>query len=767
MLTPILLASLGALQAPEADAPDLPHLEPGVLTELANALLLDEPGDGRTWARSATWKASFGPKGFTYIPFFGSDAPQNYPVAFDLSSVTVGGEALALGPRDRSRADRTVSLDRGPVDEVYHLTESHVEQTFVFDALPSRSEIVLHLDVDSELTAEATEQGFAFVGDLGRVLYGSAVAVDAEGKSIGLTQRLTESGIEIVVPESFASAAALPLTIDPIVSTISITNDTRQQLDVDIAYQGDNSTYQIVFSERQSTLDFDVISVRYNASLGLTFPATSLDITSVSWTTPRNASTGEAQQYLCVSVVGFLVGNRVIWGRTQSAATGARGPQFQISGAGGEYADVGGKGNEILTVYDYMVVWQEADNINNDFDIVAQAVNSDGTLTGGRILIDPDVTDMDRVPSISKSAGRPGDSNADSEYMIVWEREISDTDHNLRGQVIEYTGNMSGHDQFSVYTFSDSLDPDVSTSTTEGGFAGERHWVVAFERRTGTDYDIFAVVARDGEADNARSVTTMQDLDNNLDHRDPTLAFDSRDYLLAYQTTSATGLQTVHYTALNVVHDGDELRTGISERRSTFATYTDSRTRFALASHFDGGGPFLGAEPGDAILVRLGEDPTSGETDVAASVIVDILRSVTGSQFCDANPNSTGESAWMAARSNFPVQAGGSLFLECSDLPQNSFGHFIVSNVSGFVPNPGGSQGNLCLQGSVGRYNSPSQILNSGSAGLFELLVDTDFIPGPGGFTAVNPGETLFFQCWFRDLGPVSNFSNGVEVTFD
>ena len=742
-------------------------LVPGDLAVAAAELILDEPGDGRTWARGPRWKASFGQEGLTYIPFFGSDAPQNYPVVFGLSDVTAAGEPLWLESRERSRLGETVTLDRGSMSEVYHLAKDTVEQTFVFTELPVRGELVLDVDVQTELHMAAKDGGFTFSNALGEVRYGAATAVDADGRSLQLFQEATDSGFRIVVPADFVSEATFPLVVDPILTTFTLTNDTKRQADMDVAYDPANTKYQIVYSEFQSATDVDVIAISYSAPLNSIFQVTAIDVSSASWTMPRNASSYEEEQFLCVALVGLSVGSRSVWGRTREAASGNGSPQFQISGIGAEHVDVGGKGNKVPTSYDYMVVWQEVDGFNNDFDIVAQAVSGNANLTGGRRIIDGDVTDLDRFPSISKSSGQPGFAQDLQEYMIVWEREVSSTNRNLRAQVIEYTGDMTGHSQFNAYTFSDSRRPDVSCWSRRNSFALERHWLVAFERRVGAEYKIFTVVAVDGSADNARSIQAMQNLDIDGDHREPRIAFNGQDFLLTYQTIEPNGDYTAYLTALNVVHDDDELRTGLTLRREYLGTSEGAPSNVAIASHWDGGSSAASNEVGDAVALWLDFDASTGDTEVGLSLVEEVEISVVGPQFCEAAPNSTGSAAWITAR-GFSWETDASLRLTCSDMPQNSFGHFFVSNVPGFVANPGGSQGNLCLQGAVGRFNQPGQILNSGSAGSFTLFgVEGIDLPSPTGPVSAMPGETWYFQCWFRDFGPSSNFSNAVEVTFD
>ena len=740
---------------------------PGRLTELGSQLLIDEPGDGRTWARGPQWKASFGPEGMTYIPFLGSDAPRNFPIVFDLESVQIHDMAMPLDERVRVREGQQVELQRGSVREVYHLQRDTVEQTFVFDQLPQRGALELEIAVDTALTPVADGAGgLYFQNDLGQVHYSAPIAFDARGLRQPLPLALTEKGLTITVPAEFVQRATLPLVVDPVLNTFSVIQDTRTQVDVDVAYEGNNATYQIVYSERQSLNDTDIIALSYNASLDLLISPGAIDITSENWRTPSNASCFHEGQFLCTALVGTTINFYRAWGRTRSAATGSFGPQFQISGVGAESVDVGGKGNDVASNYDYMVVWQEVDGINLDMDIVAQAVRADSTLTGSRITIDGDVGDFDLKPSISKSSGRPSTGNSDNEYMIVWERRISPTDHNIRAQVIEYTGVMTGHNQFNAYTFSDSLNPDVSTVSDFLSYNSAPYWVIAFERRVGTEYKIFTVVARDGNADNARNIHTMQNLEIDLDHRDPAIAFDSQDYLVTYQTESASGDRAVHFTGLNVVHDDGELRTGLSTRRETLTLSDGAPASIGLASHWDGGGPNSAAEPGDALALWIREDGVTMDSAVEGAVIAEVRNYVAGSQYCEAAINSSGTSAWMRAEGSF-WNPGYSYRLTCEDMPQNVFGHFIASNQQGFTLNPGGSQGHLCLQGAIGRYNAISEIVFSGATGSVELWIDSDEMPTP--FTPVMAlsGETWSFQCWFRDNGPNSNFSNGVGVTFD
>ena len=102
-------------------------------------------------------------------------------------------------------------------------------------------------------------------------------------------------------------------------------------------------------------------------------------------------------------------------------------------------------------------------------------------------------------------------------------------------------------------------------------------------------------------------------------------------------------------------------------------------------------------------------------------------------------------------------------------LPNQSFGYFLTSANQGAIANPGGSQGTLCLQGSIGRFVGPGQIQSSGSTGRFELTLDLTQHPTPAGFVSVQSGQTWNVTAWYRDFvagSPTSNFSSGLEVRF-
>jgi len=138
-----------------------------------------------------------------------------------------------------------------------------------------------------------------------------------------------------------------------------------------------------------------------------------------------------------------------------------------------------------------------------------------------------------------------------------------------------------------------------------------------------------------------------------------------------------------------------------------------------------------------------------------------------GGSYCAANPNSTGFAARITATGSTQL-ALNSVTLNANGLPPNSFGFFLTSRARGFVVSPGGSQGNLCLGGAIGRYVGPGQIRNSGTSGAVNLALNVNAMPTPSGLVTAQVGESWHFTYWYRDANPTttSNLSNGVSVTF-
>ena len=149
-----------------------------------------------------------------------------------------------------------------------------------------------------------------------------------------------------------------------------------------------------------------------------------------------------------------------------------------------------------------------------------------------------------------------------------------------------------------------------------------------------------------------------------------------------------------------------------------------------------------------------------------------VLRFVTGvdsvgTPFCGpAVPNSTGQTGVLVGLGS-NVVADMDFSLQASNLNLNDFALPLVSLDQAFIQMPGNSVGNLCLGGSIGRFNS--LISPTGATGSFTVQIDLNAIPQGAGLVSVLPGETWNFQVWHRDTVnglSSSNFTQGLNVTF-
>ena len=143
-----------------------------------------------------------------------------------------------------------------------------------------------------------------------------------------------------------------------------------------------------------------------------------------------------------------------------------------------------------------------------------------------------------------------------------------------------------------------------------------------------------------------------------------------------------------------------------------------------------------------------------------------VLRPDVGSRYCSpAHANSTGEPAIIQATGS-NVASENDVVLYARQLPPNQFGYFLNGTQPGYVANPGGSRGDLCLGGTLGRYIG--QVQFSGTLGEMSISLDLMNTPTSSGHVAILSGETWRFQCWFRDNHPqpTSNLTDGVRVTF-
>ncbi|MCB9876118.1 MAG: hypothetical protein H6835_00835 [Planctomycetes bacterium] len=476
--------------APTETAPEVPPAAEAALADLGARLAaevqFDRPRDGAPlWALGHRWKASFDGRGATVIPFFGSQAPQNHPLRFELTAATVGGRALPLPEGAAQRDGAVVRTARGALTEVYATGLDQLEQSFVFATLPRRGAVAVELDVTTDLQASTLAEGVRFANEHGHVDYTHAIATDAAGRSLPLVIERTARGVRIEIPESFVAEATLPLVLDPVLNFwYALGNPATLQRNSDVAsiqVPGLNGRTLIVYSREFSASDHDCWGILFDGGLGLVATDFAIDFTGDDWTDVAVAGNNYAQNFLVVAEVRLpiLLGSTYhIAGRTV-AANAALGTLFDIErngviGLGGDnfHPDVGG--DPYYGPGRYTVVFQK--NSGSAADIYMKQVTPAGGLVTTNPLPLGTSTAQDQRPSISKSCGQ---SNGPvTWWLVTWQHTYSAADDDIYGRFVNWNGAVIGSEfAVAVPTFFDSTPSSGSPIDANG----TRYWPVCYE----------------------------------------------------------------------------------------------------------------------------------------------------------------------------------------------------------------------------------------------------------------------------------------------
>lgn len=126
-------------------------------------------------------------------------------------------------------------------------------------------------------------------------------------------------------------------------------------------------------------------------------------------------------------------------------------------------------------------------------------------------------------------------------------------------------------------------------------------------------------------------------------------------------------------------------------------------------------------------------------------------------------PNSTGLPGRLTAIGERDLPSNN-LILSATQLPDGMFGLFLAARGVGFMANPGGSQGNICLGAPMVRF---TDVIPLSDLGALVYRVDLGNIPASP-TVPVLAGEVWYFQCWHRDVNPTatSNFTDAIGIDF-
>jgi len=493
-------------------------------------VFVDEAGDGTTWVRGRTYKASFGSDGATYIPFLGSQAPRNFPVRVELATATLGGEAQVVSPRGVTHDGTTITIARGALREVWHMGLDAAEQTFEIDSRPASGPIELQLAFVTELVVRVDGEGLALEGSSGGVRIGRATAVDADGRRLDLATQFEAGVWTLAVPAEFARTARYPLVVDPIYSTNASESFSNECGLPDVSNAGISGDFATVFDFAYSATDSDIYTVDSYYGFPVAGTGTWVDATAASWSSPRIAHNALANTFLTVAQVRAAPGAlSEIWCRARTARTtnqyAQRLVQSNILGSC-FYADVGGDPALAGPTY-FLAAWTRNAS-STDWDIHARLINYDGTVVGSTIFLENSLA-FDWRPSVSKTNGRA--PYATQNWNIVWMRNTTSSNVDILGAQVRWDGVLTTP-AFAIDS-STWNDTYPSASSPLDGAVGQRPWMCAFARNFG-DTDIHLRVLSGGTVLATANLSALEGVAQLENQIQPDVDSNGQRFVVAY-----------------------------------------------------------------------------------------------------------------------------------------------------------------------------------------------------------------------------------------
>ncbi|MEM8709778.1 MAG: hypothetical protein AAGG01_02405 [Planctomycetota bacterium] len=774
------------------EAPDLSRIG-GVDEMLAAAhtgALVDRGSEGEVWVRTLHQRTRFGGGSVTVLPVFGPAAVDESPVEFEVVGAQVGATSLAAGSAAAPLAsadDRRVTLQRSGFTEDWNLRSDSIEQTFIFNELPTRGELSVTMRVTTDLVAG--EDGGALVFEqpgLGGVRYGAAIAFDAAGQTVDVQRTFDGEHITLTVPSWFVAEAQLPLTIDPPVTSWVLTGSFADDSEPAICYAKDPGRFYIAWEEYTSQTNADCYLTSVTLG-GVQSSVVAVETGSDFWARPRLGYVPANDRILVAASVtldGPGTGSGRIEGRlfdavTESAASAA----FFISSFGSEKVDpvVGGTNFESTFNNHFLVAWSRILSPTR-YSIEYRIVDWDGSAVTPIEIVTSEEGARNRQPAVSASHG---DTLLNGDFWtLAWNENPASSIFALgriKARRVVWNGNPAlGGTIFTVNNSTRCSLPTVSSQLDSTyGLIGSRPSLVGYsiaDFTNGLRPDVVVNVVNESLAHPANLVTFMEDFDDTISQGRPTIASDGASFVLAYQEiyyAAPTGTDwDMYMNSGSVVRDGNDLKIALAERHKLMDFSAQPSIAPQVAMIQDGDAT-VSSDDGFVVWYRDLGNP-GGEiqgSSVDAATLQGSTRRAVGEQYCDANqhsgnPGQVGpEASWLWIEGD--QSAGVAHTARCVEMPPNVFGYLLCSRSTGDVNMPAGSQGRLCLGGSIGRYTA--QIGASGAAGAFNTTIRPSLIPQPTSLVVAQPGETWNFQVWHRDaIGgtATSNFSNACALHF-
>ncbi|MCA8948391.1 MAG: hypothetical protein KDE27_02745 [Planctomycetes bacterium] len=438
--------------------------------------------DGELWGGSDHFKVRFDPGSIEYTPALPA-APRSLPMTLRVVGCGRGGSAAPMpAPVRPTNATTTVTYVRPGFVERYEVRPEGVEQSFVFERLPAGAgDLVVRLQVDTELLPRPASADGALEfanGEFGGIRIAEVVGIDAAGRRAAGSLRRDGEVVELRLPAAFVDSAALPLVLDPLISTvITVASGSTNHVDPDVAYDASTQRYLVVFTQYFSLTDQDVVAQRFSVSGSPVGARILVDGTALTEKGARVANVNVENTFLVVYMrsPALTLAQADIVGRAISASTGAISARATIEGGTNHQRDPDVGGEATQSDDEAIVVW----NDETAKEIRARQVNVDGSVSpptvtpfgGAAVLIADSPASLwtDYAPVISKSGGTTGN------HLIAWNRQFSSSPNtSIRGAIIDRSINVLEDLLDIALAATDNDLPDVD--------GDGRNWLVVWEQ---------------------------------------------------------------------------------------------------------------------------------------------------------------------------------------------------------------------------------------------------------------------------------------------
>ena len=729
------------------------------------------------WAMGANYKVNANEDGFAFMPFLGSDAPRTMSVHMRLDSVTVAGVSIELQPTATvQRNANRWTLNRGPVEVFYDLSPEAVEQSFALNVAGIDAEVVLDIEVTSDLPLVKSQYGALFAGELGGMSYTHAVVIDGAGHRLNLPIIASQGNLRLVVPADYMSQSVAPVIVDPLMTTFQVHGTSSFDLNLpDVAMDTTSNSFGFVHQSKFSTLDHDIWIAAHSGANGNQVGIKSVDMSDLNYTDPKVASDNASNQFLVTSNRRDVSGRYELEGRLVDATDVSRLSAWFVIGnfhTSTSFGwtntghDVAGKSQGSSL---FQVVWTREffgaaprTNVRSRTIVPVTPFFVGSTPSLGAVQVLTNSNDVeDTEINISKSSGE----GWVGEWRMVFFRESLIT--GLRTAwtaVIADDGTVTIPPttwfHFPVGVQTRSLDVSAGLREVQGPMSSSPVYCVALHTVGSSGDDVWLYGLQDSNDFEGVHLIESEHQNVNQRVRYPAIATFSKRFTISYIEQDAnTGNYSCYASSVDLTNT---YKFAVSERRTLIAnlgSFTESAPA-GMASRYSGG-HYGSRSIGVGVSVR-----PAGTWEQQGSLMNIDQGFVNAHQYCVGTANSSGDYAFIRMTGNNNLVDSKQLY--ASNMPNNQFGYFLVGHGGTGEVNPGGSAGVLCITGNrIGRYNQSSEIRHTGMDGSFQLDVDPTAIRSTLNNVAATSGATFNFQAWFRDPVGSSNFTNAVALTFD